>query len=55
MVDGRPARPVAERTVQIDNDLVRVSDWRFARGAATGWHSHEFAFVEIRVKGGGSG
>ena len=55
MVDGRPARPAAERTVQIDYDLVRVGDWRFARDAATGWHRHESAFVEIRLKGGGSG
>jgi beta-alanine degradation protein BauB len=50
MVDGRPARPAAERTVQIDNDRVRVSRWRFAPGAETGRHRHEFAFVAIKLK-----
>jgi beta-alanine degradation protein BauB len=56
MVDGRPARPAAaERTVQIDNDCVRVSHWRLAPDAATGRHRHELAFVEIELKHGGSG
>jgi hypothetical protein len=55
MVDGRPARPAAERTVRIDNDLVRVRHSRFAPDAATGWHRHEFAFVEIRRMDGDSG
>jgi beta-alanine degradation protein BauB len=36
MVDDRPARPAAERTVQLDDDRVRVSEWRFAPDAATG-------------------
>ena len=32
-------------TVFIDNDRVRVTEWRFAPGAATGWHRHEFDYV----------
>ena len=55
MVDGRPARPAAERTVQIDNDRVHVSRWRFAPDAATGWHRHKLGFVEIELKDNGSG
>jgi hypothetical protein len=55
MVDGRPARPAAERTVQIDNDRVRVSDPRFMLNAATGWQRLRFAFVEIDLKDRGSG
>jgi hypothetical protein len=55
MVDGRPARPAAERTVQIDNDRVRVSDRRFVPGPATGWQRLGFAFVEIVLKDRGSG
>jgi quercetin dioxygenase-like cupin family protein len=47
MVDDRPARPAAERTVQIDNDRVRVSHWRFVPDAATGWHRHEFDYVIV--------
>jgi hypothetical protein len=55
MVDGRPARPAAERTVQIDNDRVHVSRWRLAPDAATGWHRHVLGFVEIELKDNGSG
>jgi beta-alanine degradation protein BauB len=32
-------------TMFIDNDQVRVTEWRFAPGAATGWHRHEFDYV----------
>ena len=38
-------RPAAEPTVMVDNDRVRVTEWRFAPGAATGWHVHEMAYV----------
>ena len=34
-------------TVQIDNDRVRVTEWRFAKGAATGFHRHEFDYVVV--------
>ena len=31
----------------IDNDRVRVTEWRFAPGAATGWHRHEHDYVVV--------
>lgn len=34
-------------TVFIDNARVRVTEWRFAPGAATGWHRHEFDYVVV--------
>ena len=34
-------------TVQVDNDRVRVTEWRFAPGTATGWHRHEFDYVVV--------
>jgi beta-alanine degradation protein BauB len=37
----------AESTVQIDNERVRVTEWRFAPGAATGWHLHGFDYVVV--------
>ncbi len=40
-------RPAAVPTVQIDNDRVRVTEWRFAPGAATGWHRHEYDYVVV--------
>jgi beta-alanine degradation protein BauB len=39
-------------TVFIDNDRVRVTEWRFAPGAATGWHRHEYDYVIMPVADG---
>lgn len=34
--------------VQIDNDRVRVTEWRFAkRGDNTGWHRHAFDYIVV--------
>ena len=43
---------VAVPTVQVDNDSVRVTEWRFAPGAATGWHRHEFDYVVVPMTTG---
>lgn len=32
-----------------DNDVVRVTEWRFAPGAATGYHRHAFDYVVVYV------
>lgn len=38
----------ATATVLIENDRVRVTEWRFpAKGANTGWHRHEYDYVVI--------
>ncbi len=42
----------AEPIIHIDNDHVRVTEWRFAPGAATGWHRHEYDYVITPVIGG---
>jgi len=34
-------------TVQIDNDRVRVTEWRFASGAETGFHVHGMDYVVV--------
>ena len=44
-------RPAAEPTVMVDNDRVRVTQWSFAPGAATGWHVHEMDYVITPVVG----
>lgn len=43
-----PAKP----TVFIDNERVRVTEWRFAPGAATGWHRHEMDYVVVPMMDG---
>lgn len=40
-------RPSAVPTVQIDNERVRVTEWSFAPGAATGWHRHAYDYVVV--------
>ena len=42
----------AEPTVQIDNDTVRVTEWRFSPGAATGYHRHEYEYVVVPMTTG---
>lgn len=37
----------AVSTVKIDNVQVRVTEWRFAPGAHTGHHRHEYAYVVV--------
>ena len=39
-------------TVFIDNECVRVTEWRFAPGAATGWHRHEMDYVVVPMTDG---
>ena len=46
------SRPRATSTVQVDNERVRVTEWRFAPGEATGWHRHELDYVVVPVQGG---
>ncbi len=45
-------RPAAVATVQIDNPRLRVTEWRFAPGAATGWHRHAHDYVVVPMTTG---
>ena len=45
-------RPPATSNVQVDNERVRVTEWRFAPGEATGWHRHDLDYVIVPVAGG---
>lgn len=38
---------ISTSTVQIDNARTRVSESRFAPGAATGFHRHEYDYVVV--------
>jgi beta-alanine degradation protein BauB len=38
--------------VQVDNDRVRITEWRFAPGAATGFHRHEHDYCVVPLTGG---
>ena len=40
------------RTVQVDNDRVRVTEWRFGPGAATGHHVHAHDYVVVPLTEG---
>jgi quercetin dioxygenase-like cupin family protein len=45
-------RPPAIPTTQIDNERVIVTEWRFAPGAETGWHTHGHDYVVVPTIGG---
>jgi quercetin dioxygenase-like cupin family protein len=42
----------AVATVQIDNEQLRVTEWRFAPGAATGYHRHAYDYLVVPVLNG---
>jgi len=44
--------PQAVATVQIDNERVRVTQWRFAPGAETGEHVHQMDYVVVPLADG---
>ncbi|MXZ81238.1 MAG: cupin domain-containing protein [Gammaproteobacteria bacterium] len=46
------SRPKAEPTVQIDNDRVTVTRWRFDPGAETGWHRHAHDYIVVPMTTG---
>ena len=48
----REPRAKAVPTVTIDNEAVRVTEWRFAPGAHTGHHRHEYAYVVVPMTTG---
>lgn len=43
-----PARP----TVQVDDDVVRITRWDFEPGAVTGWHSHGWPYFVVMLVDG---
>ena len=42
----------ATSTIFIDNERTRVTEWRFAPGASTGWHRHEYDYVVVPLVDG---
>lgn len=43
----------AEPTVYIENERVRVTEWRFKnKGDNTGWHTHEYDYVVVPLFNG---
>jgi beta-alanine degradation protein BauB len=46
------ARTPAVASLQLDNERVRVTEWRFAPGAETGWHRHEHDYVVVPITNG---
>jgi quercetin dioxygenase-like cupin family protein len=45
-------RAQATSRVFVDNERARVTEWRFAPGAATGWHRHEHDYVVVPMLDG---
>ena len=45
-------RPAAQPSVKIDTPRTRVTEWRFAPGAETGHHRHEYDYVVVPLATG---
>lgn len=48
----KPVRPRAVPNQMISNDRVKVTEWRFAPGAETGWHRHAHDYVVVPMTSG---
>jgi beta-alanine degradation protein BauB len=44
--------PQAVPTVQVDDERVRATEWRFAPGAETGEHVHQMDYVVVPLGNG---
>ena len=45
-------RAQAKATLLIENERVRVTEWRFQADEATGWHKHEYDYVIVPIMDG---
>ena len=43
---------LAKPTVQVENDRVIVTEWRFPPGGHTGWHKHMHDYVVVPITTG---
>ena len=43
--------PRAERQVLLNNEMTRITQWRFQPGAETGWHRHTYDYVTVQQSG----
>jgi beta-alanine degradation protein BauB len=50
--ERKMSNEMATPTVQIENNHLRVTEWRFAPGAATGYHRHEHDYVVVPARDG---
>lgn len=46
------SQTTAIATIQIDDDLTRVTEWRFPPGTQTGMHTHELDYVVVPTTSG---
>lgn len=46
------SRAQAIPTTQIDNDRAIVTEWRFAPGSETGWHTHGHDYIVVPMTSG---
>lgn len=52
MQSDNNVRPQAEGELQEENERTRVTRWKFAPGAETGWHRHEYDYVVVPMADG---
>lgn len=45
-------RKKAVPTVQVENDQIIVTEWRFEPGVETTWHTHQYDYVVVPLSNG---
>jgi beta-alanine degradation protein BauB len=46
------ARQPAVGTLRFEDEGIRITEWRFAPGAATGWHRHAYDYAVVPLLDG---
>ena len=47
-MSGTTATPVIQR----DDEVVRITEWRFRPGESTGWHEHAYPYIVVPITDG---
>ena len=45
-------RPMAIHKILFEDDKTRITHWTMKPGEQTGWHSHDYDYVVVRLSGG---
>ena len=43
----KSSRPQAKAVLQMENERVIITQWKFSPGAETGWHKHAYDYIVV--------
>ncbi len=52
MTNSNIKREIAKGIIKIDNEIVKITEYKFSIGAETSWHKHHFDYVVMPITNG---